>query len=45
MLEYAGLAVVMGNGHNDLKGRWPVTSSNDADGVAEAVEKCALESL
>ena len=45
MLEYAGLAVVMGNGHNDLKGRWPVTSSNDADGVAEAVEKCALEPL
>ena len=43
MLEYAGRSVVMANGHDDLKRRWRVTGSNDADGVAEAVEECWLE--
>lgn len=43
MLEYAGRSVVMANGHDDLKRRWRATGSNDADGVAEAVEECWLE--
>ncbi len=39
MLEFAGRAVVMGNGIPDLKDRgWAVTSTNDDAGVALAVE-------
>ncbi len=43
MLEFAGLPVVMGNGLPELKALgWPVTLSNDADGVAHAIRKYAL---
>jgi Cof subfamily protein (haloacid dehalogenase superfamily) len=43
MLEFAGTAVVMGNGCEELKARgWPVTASNDACGLAEALETHAL---
>lgn len=39
MLEFAGCPVVMGNGIEALKARgWPVTASNDEDGVARAFE-------
>jgi Cof subfamily protein (haloacid dehalogenase superfamily) len=39
MLEFAGCPVVMGNGLEELKARgWPVTASNDAEGVARAIE-------
>ena len=40
MLGYAGLAVVMGNAEEELKQRgWALTSSNDDDGVAAAIER------
>lgn len=43
MLEFAGRAVVMGNGIPDLKDRgWALTSSNDDGGVARAVETFIL---
>jgi Cof subfamily protein (haloacid dehalogenase superfamily) len=43
MLEFAGTAVVMGNGCADLKARgWPVTASNDECGFARAVETFIL---
>lgn len=39
MLEFAGLAVVMGNASNDLKlSGWKVTASNAENGVARALE-------
>lgn len=43
MLSFAGIPVVMGNSVPELKARgWHVTSSNDEDGVAEAIERFAL---
>jgi hypothetical protein len=40
MLEFAGLAVVMGNASNDLKQNgWQVTGSNAEDGVAQALKE------
>lgn len=43
MLEFAGTAVVMGNACADLKGRgWCVTASNDACGLATAIETFVL---
>jgi Cof subfamily protein (haloacid dehalogenase superfamily) len=40
MLEFAGVAVVMGNASNELKQNgWKVTGSNDESGVAQAVEE------
>jgi Cof subfamily protein (haloacid dehalogenase superfamily) len=43
MLSFAGMPVVMGNGVPELKARgWHVTSSNDEDGVAEAIGRFAL---
>lgn len=43
MLEAAGLPVVMGNAVPALLERgWPVTASNDAAGVAEAIERYVL---
>ncbi|MGA7919937.1 MAG: HAD-IIB family hydrolase [Candidatus Acidiferrales bacterium] len=43
MLEFAGCPVVMGNSVAELKSRgWPVTSTNDEDGLAEAIRKYAL---
>ena len=43
MLEFAGTPVVMGNAIPDLRDRgWQVTSTNDAAGVARAVETYIL---
>jgi Cof subfamily protein (haloacid dehalogenase superfamily) len=43
MLEFAGCPVVMGNSVAELKSRgWPVTSTNDENGLAEAIRKYAL---
>ncbi len=43
MLEYAGVAVVMGNAVDELKTLgWPVTRSNDESGVATAIETFAF---
>ena len=43
MLEFAGRAVVMGNGVADLKTRgWAVTGSNDEAGVGTAIETFVL---
>jgi len=40
MLEFAGLAVVMGNASHDLKqSGWKVTGSNSESGVAQALEE------
>lgn len=40
MLEFAGVAVVMGNASNELKqSGWMVTGSNEENGVAQAVEE------
>lgn len=40
MLEFAGLAVVMGNASEDMKqSGWKVTSSNSENGVARALEE------
>lgn len=40
MLEFAGLAVVMGNASQELKqSGWKVTGSNSENGVAQAVEE------
>ena len=44
MLEYAGRAVVMGNGLEELRCRgWAVTDSNDEAGVARAIETFVLD--
>ncbi len=46
MLSFAGIPVVMGNSVPELKERgWHVTSSNDEDGVAEAIGKFALTGI
>lgn len=43
MLEFAGVAVVMGNSVEELKRNgWMVTGTNDEAGVATAIEKYAL---
>jgi hypothetical protein len=43
MLEFAGVAVVMGNSVPELKSLgWPVTLSNDDSGVAEAIRTYAF---
>jgi hydroxymethylpyrimidine pyrophosphatase-like HAD family hydrolase len=44
MLEYAGTPVVMENAETELKGidRFHLTASNDADGVAVAIERFIL---
>ena len=43
MLSFAGVPVVMGNGVPELKTfGWHETSSNDENGVAEAIERFAL---
>ena len=43
MLEFAGTAVVMGNGVPELKARgWAETETNDNEGVARAVETFVL---
>jgi Cof subfamily protein (haloacid dehalogenase superfamily) len=40
MLEFAGVAVVMGNASHELKQNgWTVTGSNEESGVAQAVEE------
>lgn len=40
MLHYAGTGVIMANAEEELKNHgFPVTSSNEEDGVAEAIEK------
>jgi hydroxymethylpyrimidine pyrophosphatase-like HAD family hydrolase len=40
MLEFAGLAVVMGNASKEMKqSGWKVTASNAESGVAQAVEE------
>jgi Cof subfamily protein (haloacid dehalogenase superfamily) len=40
MLAFAGTPFIMGNASEELKSRgWPVTSSNDENGVAAAVEQ------
>jgi hypothetical protein len=45
MLEFAGCPVVMGNCVAELKSRgWPITATNDEDGLAEAIHKYALKS-
>ena len=44
MLSFAGVPVVMGNGVPELKTfGWHETSSNDENGVAEAIERFALQ--
>jgi Cof subfamily protein (haloacid dehalogenase superfamily) len=44
MLEFAGLPIVMGNGVAELKSLgWPVTLSNDENGVAAAIRKYVLD--
>ena len=44
MLEFAGVAVVMGNSVPELRRLgWRETKSNDEGGVAEAIEKYVLE--
>lgn len=43
MLSYAGLAVAMGNGDNNVKEKASyITDSNDRDGVAKVIEKFIL---
>jgi Cof subfamily protein (haloacid dehalogenase superfamily) len=43
MLEFAGTPVVMGNALPELKARgWPVTATNDDEGVARAIETFVL---
>jgi hypothetical protein len=43
MLEFAGLPVVMGNSVAELKSLgWPITLSNDEDGLAAAIRRYAL---
>ena len=43
MLEFSGLGVVMGSSSEELRrAGWPVTLSNDEDGVAAAIEKYIL---
>lgn len=44
MLEFAGTPVLMGNALTELKSRgWPVTATNDEEGVARAIERYILK--
>jgi hypothetical protein len=44
MLRYASLGVVMANAEDELKQMgFETTSSNEEDGVAEAIEKYILQ--
>ncbi|MFZ0520509.1 MAG: Cof-type HAD-IIB family hydrolase [Candidatus Acidiferrales bacterium] len=44
MLEFAGHPVVMGNSVDELKSLgWPITLSNDEDGLAAAIRRYALD--
>jgi hydroxymethylpyrimidine pyrophosphatase-like HAD family hydrolase len=44
MLAYAGTPVVMGNSVPELKTQgWHITSTNDEDGVAKAIERFVFE--
>jgi hypothetical protein len=44
MLRFAGLGVVMGNAEDELKHTdFALTSSNDEDGVAEAIERFIIQ--
>ncbi|MFZ0886691.1 MAG: HAD family hydrolase [Candidatus Acidiferrales bacterium] len=44
MLEFAGCPVVMGNSVAELKSLgWPITLSNDEDGLAVAIRRYALD--
>jgi hydroxymethylpyrimidine pyrophosphatase-like HAD family hydrolase len=46
MLEYAQYPVVMGNATEELKSMgWPMTSGNDEDGVAQAINRYILNSM
>lgn len=46
MIAFAGIGVVMGNAREEIKARADyITSSNDEDGVAEAVEKFVLRAV
>ena len=46
MIKYAGTGVAMGNGHPELKAAASfITSTNDADGVAEALDRFVLEEI
>jgi hypothetical protein len=46
MIEYAGWGVAMGNARAEVKAiAQSVTSANDADGVAEAIEKYVLQTV
>ncbi len=38
MLEFAGYPVVMGNAPAEMRARWPVTGTNDENGVAQIIE-------
>jgi hydroxymethylpyrimidine pyrophosphatase-like HAD family hydrolase len=43
MLEFAGTPVLMGNALPELKARgWPITATNDDEGVARAIETFVL---
>jgi hydroxymethylpyrimidine pyrophosphatase-like HAD family hydrolase len=43
MLEFAGVPVIMGNAVDELKAKgWPVTGSNDEDGLADAIRRHAI---
>jgi Cof subfamily protein (haloacid dehalogenase superfamily) len=46
MLSYAGYPVVMGNATEELKSAgWPITATNDEDGVAKAIERFILSQM
>ena len=42
MLEVAGYPVVMGNAPEEMRRRWPVTGTNDENGVAQVIERFIL---
>ena len=45
MLELAGLPVLMANSNSDLREKgWAVTTGNDEDGVAQAIQRYLLDS-
>jgi hypothetical protein len=42
MLEVAQYPVVMGNAPEEMRRHWPVTGTNDENGVAQAIEQIIL---
>ncbi len=38
MLEFAGYPIVMGNAPAEMRAQWPVTGTNDENGVAQVIE-------